>query len=875
MVDAIKTPVVKVPIEPPNASNTDVGETAAPKDDATKGTDAAAGAEKTTKPEESKPANDVQDGVSNNADPSPERSEPAAGDSHPTNHSEAPAAGNNDAPAGDRNDAPAAGRNDTAAAADNTAAAAPHADGAHGATGAHEVGHTPIVVPAPNANIVEGSTGPMVPEGDARTIKVPDGDGFFGEEGRKQNADDKKQNNYSVTDANFSPEVGLLKDPATGEPYSYVKQIQLYNAVGYVKTFAPETYEQLVQAQNSGQGTILGGAGALMGLPVNDGSLTDELRALAAGNIPRNIPGSNRDARSYIVDAQDATGQDWARMHHPESAWDMYSELVGAGVPANKAFTFAGDDGVSGAGRLNGFNNQDGQNGFNAGELEIFKEAAQYQQQTGIPAVQIMMSGHDHTGLHPSAKTVPAINKLLTERGLPLATGDVSASDYRAGVLYQALLDGRANEPKNNNNDNGGGGNNGGGDAAAANGGGGAQEQPGVRGPFYAGPSYALAPEAHTGLDIALPQVGDTRFVDGSVGPVVPEGQAATIKIPDGAGFGGLEGRKQNANDKKQNNYSVTDANFSPQLGLLTNPATGEPYNYVQQIQLYNAAGYVKTFAPALWDKLVAMQNAGQGTILELVGRIFSFEGLERDPNLNPDPMTLLTDADIAEIPLTIPGTDLSAEAYVKSPQDITGQDWARMHHPESAWDMYKNLVANGVDGRQALILASDDGVSGAGRLNGFNNQDGGDSFNADEAAVFKLAAQIEQQTGIPVVQIMMSGHDHTGLDESAKTNPTINKILGLAETDRSASPERARILAQALLNGAGGLDIGNLDQFTAKNESILKTATGQIAPLPAQPAAIAPGAAPLTAAAGGGAMAMSQVAATYAAGALPAHAHA
>lgn len=154
------------------------------------------------------------------------------------------------------------------------------------------------------------------------------------------------------------------------------------------------------------------------------------------------------------------------------------------------------------------------------------------------------------------------------------------------------------------------------------------------------------------------------------------------------------------------------------------------------------------------------------------------------------------------------------------------------MHHPESALEMLKNLLAAGVPQDLAFVLASDDGVSGAGRLNGFNNQDGGDSFNADEAAAFRLGAEYERVTGIPVVQLMMSGHDHTGLDESAKTSPTINKILGLPASDRSASAQRAALLAQALLSSNPQIKVNGLDQFRLKNDYLTQRMTGAITPV-------------------------------------------
>src|SRR5690606_13152619 len=98
-------------------------------------------------------------------------------------------------------------------------------------------------------------------------------------------------------------------------------------------------------------------------------------------------------------------------------------------------------------------------------------------------------------------------------------------------------------------------------------------------------------------------------LADGSYGPTVKKGKAKTIQIDDGKGFGGIKGRKQNDGDKKQNNYSETDANFFPTMGVLMDVQTGKPMNYVKQIQAYNAVGYISTFHPDTYAKMVATQD--------------------------------------------------------------------------------------------------------------------------------------------------------------------------------------------------------------------------------------------------------------------------
>ncbi|MCW2961871.1 MAG: hypothetical protein JWM90_2258 [Thermoleophilia bacterium] len=286
-------------------------------------------------------------------------------------------------------------------------------------------------------------------------------------------------------------------------------------------------------------------------------------------------------------------------------------------------------------------------------------------------------------------------------------------------------------------------------------------------------------------------------LVDGSYGPTVTKGKAETIKIPDGDGFGGIKGRKQNADDKKQNNYSVTDANFFPTMGVLKDASTGQPFSYVKQIQAYNAAGYISTFDPATYAKMVAAQDAGQGSILGMALNVMGVDGAPTDPGMAAAGLQTGAHANS-----TVPGTNLNAKQVVMSGKDATGEEWARPHHAESAWPMYKSLLDAGLDGATSMALAGDDAVSGAGRMNGFNNQDGKTGLNADERAVYQVAARIQQQTGIQAVGIMAGGHAHTGIDPSAKTKPNINKLIGLDKGDVSNSADRQQRIYQALLDG-------------------------------------------------------------------------
>ena len=324
------------------------------------------------------------------------------------------------------------------------------------------------------------------------------------------------------------------------------------------------------------------------------------------------------------------------------------------------------------------------------------------------------------------------------------------------------------------------------------------------------------------GPELFAPERNDPRFLEGSTGPVVGKDDAPKIDIPDGEGFGGIEGRKQNDGDRKQNRYSTTDANFYPTLGLLpANPDTGEEMNYVQHIQAYNAAGYVATYAPEAYAQLVANQNAGQGTVLG--GALYLMGVVQR-----PDPAAAGLNPGM--VPQTVPGTPLNARDVVMSGEDMTGQDWARPHHAESSWGVFKQLMDAGVDWKSAGILSGDDAVSGSGRLNGFNNQDGNTGLNADERAVYRLGAQVQASTGVNVIGIMAGGHSHTGLDESAKTDPKINKLIGLPKDDRSSSPQRIALITQALLDGTVGGDhktLDEIDKFKGKAEGAYTAVQG------------------------------------------------
>lgn len=351
---------------------------------------------------------------------------------------------------------------------------------------------------------------------------------------------------------------------------------------------------------------------------------------------------------------------------------------------------------------------------------------------------------------------------------------------------------------------------------------------------------------------ILNPPTNDPRFVRGTTGPVVEEGDARTVKLEDGTALNGKKARAQNNGDKAQNNYSVTDANFNNQLGV----RAGATYNGTTAD--YSAAGAVQrdpAMAPA-YDILVRAQNeatqrgakAGDPTITE---------GALALLGLAPEPAWFaqygLRGGQFAD--QAIPGTNIKYAAYIATGRDATGQEWARPHHALSSWNAYFGLIDAGVPAKDALVFAGDDGVSGAGRLNGVNNQDGGDSFNAGEIEIWsKLAAEY----GTAGMLALSHSHAMTSLDEGALTNPNINKILQGAgytgaRNERNMTQDRAAALVEVLTNGKVGSEKTANANGTKIKASIVKNAQevaiARGGGAAAAPAAAAPVAAPLAAA--------------------------
>lgn len=311
-------------------------------------------------------------------------------------------------------------------------------------------------------------------------------------------------------------------------------------------------------------------------------------------------------------------------------------------------------------------------------------------------------------------------------------------------------------------------------------------------------------------------------LADGSYGPTVKKGKAKTIKIEDGKGFGDVKGRKQNDGDKKQNNYSETDANFFPTMGVLMDVKTGKPMNYVKQIQAYNAVGYISAFHPDVYQKMVNTQDAGQGTVLGMALNLMGVDGAQTDPGMAA---AGLQPGQFANE--NVPKSTINAKKVIMSGEDLAGEQWARPHHAESSWAVYKGLTDAGLDWKSAMVFSGDDAISGSGRMNGFNNQDGKDGFNDDEAAVMRMAAVAQQSTGIPVFDIVAGGHSHTGIDASAKKKPNINKLIGLPHGDMSSSPQRMELIKRALLDGTVKSKKNNVKKFDVEAKKAFEGAGG------------------------------------------------
>jgi len=175
----------------------------------------------------------------------------------------------------------------------------------------------PMAPPSGDPRFIEGSTGAF---GQSKKIVQADGPAYGGQPVEKnQNANDKKQQNYGVTDANFTHTLGVIADPDTGQPMSYAQTMQAYNAVGAIQSLAPDIYAQLVKNQDAGLGTVQGGALAIMGITQTDGqggkSLTGIDQAAMAKMASAQLPGLG-SVKDMVLSTTDFKGRAWNRAHH-------------------------------------------------------------------------------------------------------------------------------------------------------------------------------------------------------------------------------------------------------------------------------------------------------------------------------------------------------------------------------------------------------------------------------------------------------------------------------------------------------------------------------------------------------------------------------
>ncbi|MCW2928821.1 MAG: hypothetical protein JWM86_2789 [Thermoleophilia bacterium] len=339
-----------------------------------------------------------------------------------------------------------------------------------------------------------------------------------------------------------------------------------------------------------------------------------------------------------------------------------------------------------------------------------------------------------------------------------------------------------------------------------------------------AGATTTGAHAAH--VEPKAPRSGDPRFVDGSTGEF---GQSKTIKQQDGPAYGGEPVKKnQNGDDKKQNNYGVTDANFTRTWGVIADPDSGQPMSYAQTMQAYNAAGAIESLYPEVYAKLVANQDAGRGTVLGGALKIF---GITKSDGANGASLAGIDDATQGQIQGAQLGNLGSLKATVLDTQDFKGREWNRAHHPGSSWTAMKPLVEQqGLDWADAALMTGDSMISWSGRVLGSNNQDGNKTgFADDELAGLKYMALMEQTSGKNIIESVLGGHAATHLPDDKLTNPKINKFIGLPEGYRPTTPEDMKMVAgrirQWVLQPSVQVDQGEFEKFVKAGN---KTPLGQ-----------------------------------------------
>lgn len=332
---------------------------------------------------------------------------------------------------------------------------------------------------------------------------------------------------------------------------------------------------------------------------------------------------------------------------------------------------------------------------------------------------------------------------------------------------------------------------------------------------------------AHGGhLEPKAPKSGDPRFLDGSTGE---HGQNKRVKQKDGPAYGGQEvAKNQNDNDRKQNDYDETDANFMRTLGLIADPDTGQPMSYAQSIQAYNAAGAIQELYPETYKKLVANQDAGRGTVL---GGALAIFGITKSDGFNGASLRGIDSAEQGKIRDAQLGDLGSLKQQVLNTRDFKGREWNRAHHPGSSWTAVKPLVEKaGFSYSEAALLTGDSMISWSGRVLGSNNQDGNETgFADDELAGLKYMVLMEQVTGKKAIESVLGGHAATHLPEDKLTNPKINRFIGLPEGYRPTTEEERNMVAGRIRQWAlqPGVQV-NEGEFNKFVKAGMKTPGGQ-----------------------------------------------
>ena len=157
---------------------------------------------------------------------------------------------------------------------------------------------------------------------------------------------------------------------------------------------------------------------------------------------------------------------------------------------------------------------------------------------------------------------------------------------------------------------------------------------------------------------------------------------------------------------------ALVDTEFKPEWGLMADRG-GRPLAAGMQLQLYNAAAYLKAFSPQVYETLMTTQQAGGVTVLEAAGAIMGlFDAPEAGRLIGPERIDAVNAAlkhagvgtlgSDPRIPVQAPGTNLDARVFMVNPAAIPEIDAGCS--PEAERDKDKKRL------EEALRRAKDDG---------------------------------------------------------------------------------------------------------------------------------------------------------------------